>query len=479
MARQYELKLTLDDNTQISAGTIDIPDGPTGPSGAPGKDAPIAKTMTAISELVNPIQPGSTFSVPVEAFDEVLDVGDKVIVPFNVTSNMTPGTGPFSAYCRITQNDSSIYAMEVLSLLGMPGLICRNGVSLTAKPTAQGTFNVNAGSFNRLPIVGDEFEVWIGVTTGTYQGHKYRCTGIVVSIANAIASCEIKAVGVEIMPAQYTYAQNLIMNPHWSVRQRDVTSVSSTEYFCDRWYRNNSYTRVTLGGNGIGTPSFIQMYTTNGSNYASIRQYIDEDIEYNTTYTVSAKVGSTIYSDSFTTPSIGDTSWSATLQLGSTLRARFVISTINMGLVIYLETNSTGAVKISWVKLEKGSLFTGFQYPNYELELVKCQKYYTRYDNDGTFCGVGFCSSTSVAIMQVFLPTNMRIKPTIFGSGCYLSGPNHLAASAIPCTVSAANISFNANIVKFEVTASGLTKGDIVMIQFRTSSAYLAFDAEY
>lgn len=85
----------------------------------------------------------------------------------------------------------------------------------------------------------------------------------------------------------------------------------------------------------------------------------------------------------------------------------------------------------------------------------------------------------AVANLQVFLPTNMRGKPTIFGSGCYLSGPNHLAASAKPCTISAANISFNANIVKFEVTASGLTKGDPVMIQFRTSSAYLAFDAEY
>lgn len=174
-----------------------------------GKNAPVAKTMIPVYGLVNPIQPGSIFSISDTAFDETLAIGDKVIVPFNVRSNTAPGTGPFSAYCEVTSHSAAVYGITVLSLLGMPGLICRSGVSLTAKPATQATFNMNAASFNRQPIEGDEFEIWIGVNQGDYSGYSYRCTAIVTASANPIFTCQIKSVGVEVAPAKQLYRHDI------------------------------------------------------------------------------------------------------------------------------------------------------------------------------------------------------------------------------------------------------------------------------
>ena len=175
-----------------------------------GKNPPVAKTMSPVNGLVNPIQEGSTFTVEDEVFDETLAVGDKAIVPFNVTTNMTPGTGPFSAYCEVTSYDSGVYGMKVLSLLGMPGLICRIAVPLSANPVAGAVITLNTGSFNRNPIVGDEFGVWIHVTAGTYIEYDYYCTAIVQSNASAVATCQIKSVVASIAPpSKKLYQHNI------------------------------------------------------------------------------------------------------------------------------------------------------------------------------------------------------------------------------------------------------------------------------
>lgn len=77
MAQRYELKLTMDNGSQISAGTIDIPDGPTGPSGAPGEDALFCKK--AYKANTEP-RVDTTITQATSYFSRTPVVGDNVII---------------------------------------------------------------------------------------------------------------------------------------------------------------------------------------------------------------------------------------------------------------------------------------------------------------------------------------------------------------------------------------------------------------
>lgn len=77
MAQRYELKLTMDNGSQISAGTIDIPDGPTGPSGAPGEDALFCKK--AYEANTEPTV-DTTITQATSYFSRTPVVGDNVII---------------------------------------------------------------------------------------------------------------------------------------------------------------------------------------------------------------------------------------------------------------------------------------------------------------------------------------------------------------------------------------------------------------
>lgn len=67
----------MDNGSQISAGTIDIPDGPTGPSGAPGEDALFCKKAykTNTDPMVD-----TTITQATSYFSRTPVVGDNVII---------------------------------------------------------------------------------------------------------------------------------------------------------------------------------------------------------------------------------------------------------------------------------------------------------------------------------------------------------------------------------------------------------------
>ena len=144
-------------------------------------------------------------------------------------------------------------------------------------------------------------------------------------------------------------------------------------------------------------------------------------------------------------------------------------------IIINGSINST--MYVHWVKLEEGKYATDFSTPIYSAELAKCQRYYIRYSGNGNFVADGFSSTDAIAIMSTWFPVSMRQTPTIKGSGLYLSSSNHIANNSKSCTLTGSNISFNTNVVKFEVSSTGLTKGETNKIQIRTSGGYLEFDA--
>lgn len=67
----------MDNGSQISAGTIDIPDGPTGPSGAPGEDALFCKK--AYEANTEPTV-DTTITQATSYFSRTPVVGDNVII---------------------------------------------------------------------------------------------------------------------------------------------------------------------------------------------------------------------------------------------------------------------------------------------------------------------------------------------------------------------------------------------------------------
>lgn len=116
MAQRYELKLTLDNGSQVSAGTIDIPDGPTGPSGAPGEDALFCKN-TYVTDTIPTIY--QTITYKTTHFSRTPIVGDNVIII--VEGNMDILGRSWITSCEVTNVDSTTTTLSVQSVVETTG----------------------------------------------------------------------------------------------------------------------------------------------------------------------------------------------------------------------------------------------------------------------------------------------------------------------------------------------------------------------
>lgn len=116
MAQRYELKLTMDNGSQISAGTIDIPDGPTGPSGAPGEDALFCKN-TYVTDTIPTIY--QTITYKTTHFSRTPIVGDNVIII--VEGNMDILGRSWITSCEVTNVDSTTTTLSVQSVVETTG----------------------------------------------------------------------------------------------------------------------------------------------------------------------------------------------------------------------------------------------------------------------------------------------------------------------------------------------------------------------
>lgn len=143
---------------------------------------------------------------------------------------------------------------------------------------------------------------------------------------------------------------------------------------------------------------------------------------------------------------------------------------------IYGNTSSMGEYIVN-SKLEQGSIATTFVPPDMATELLKCQRYYVRYYNNGNTFGNGFSSKDTIGFILIVLPAVMRKTPTCKLSGVYSISANHLAGSSKPVTFYG-NLNFNMNSVKFEVQGSGFTANEPIMLQIRASDGYIEFDSE-
>lgn len=165
---------------------------------------------------------------------------------------------------------------------------------------------------------------------------------------------------------------NLLINGDFRVNQRGASAYGggneTLNYGPDRWGISDGD-----GGSAKFLMSAHTLFTTNGSGWASISYMFDKDfiqslLNKHVTFTVS--VNGHIESKSF----IVTTSTTQSFSNGDLLCV-FRISDINTG-KIELRTSSSNGSDIDWVKLEIGSVFTGYSPRPYAEELQMCQYYY-------------------------------------------------------------------------------------------------------
>lgn len=170
MAQQYELKLTLDNGSQISAGTIDIPDGPTGPSGAPGEDYATLIAGSVVTTLSQVPNAGTTFTVNASSFNRQLVNGDKLIFAIYTQTTYDGCQGPYLVQASTDGALSSgNYTFTVDAILSAPALECYIAPVLQSVPSTVTDYNTSISSFNRTPLVGETVKLNVIVNSTLYS----------------------------------------------------------------------------------------------------------------------------------------------------------------------------------------------------------------------------------------------------------------------------------------------------------------------
>lgn len=148
-------------------------------------------------------------------------------------------------------------------------------------------------------------------------------------------------------------------------------------------------------------------------------------------------------------------------------------------------TNTQTSTNIYWAKLENGYFPTKYIYPNYEEELIKCQHYYYRLNNNFPSLlqpiGTGYSWTANQFTVLLRTPTPMRVNPTISFANLTIRVYNSSTQIAV---TGQNNITYTTDglcSVVFTV-ASGISVNTIGMLFLNMNSnnngGYIEFNAE-
>lgn len=159
-------------------------------------------------------------------------------------------------------------------------------------------------------------------------------------------------------------------------------------------------------------------------------------------------------------------------------------STTNVGVFIWVDdTDATVGdfVHIGDVQLEVARLATAFEHRPYKLEESACQRFchsFLAAAND--YFGNGQAFATTDALINVFLPGNMRVAPTLVTSGAGNFVLTSATATLLDVTVLTGNNLSPAGAQNLSATvASGLAAGNAtLLLDDGGALARLTFDSE-
>ena len=198
---------------------------------------------------------------------------------------------------------------------------------------------------------------------------------------------------------------NLLINPDFTINQRESTEYSPARYTVDRWF-NDAHTKVTVESDGI-TITVVQDIN---QEWWGVRQYIESiGQQYsNLPITVSAYISE--FTGEWFIPTPTNSGNNRINITASGLNSMTFTGNYNRWFGIGAVNAKAGDyIKLKWMKVEVGSVATRFVTSDSILELMKCQRYYTtgEYAFDKTMKNVNY------AIANVQFPVKMRTKPTV------------------------------------------------------------------
>jgi hypothetical protein len=149
------------------------------------------------------------------------------------------------------------------------------------------------------------------------------------------------------------------------------------------------------------------------------------------------------------------------------------------------QTNLAAAINNYWqitgVQFEVGSVATPFEFEDISTTLDKCQRYYCRVQ--GGYLGAGMAFSTTGNIINVKLPTTMRVAPTAIEttgtSANYAQVTSNTGTQACNTGPSFGGAAGADTVAVSSGSASaGLVQGNATFILSVIAQAYLGFSAE-
>lgn len=212
---------------------------------------------------------------------------------------------------------------------------------------------------------------------------------------------------------------NLIDNPWFTIQQRGTSAFTAAGYTADRWQKQGATGIVTPTANGL-------KFEKNGATYAEVRYYDTLDKYANAgngkTFTLSIMLpDGSVQSGQFTMASSGlDTN--VYFAISSTNDFRVDLYTTENLFVVRMLIYTDFTLRA--VKLELGTVSTlaNDTPPDYETELLKCQRYCYVFSPLGyTYpnCGIAIPNSTTTAAYVVTTPVPMRTIPTLTVNGSW------------------------------------------------------------
>lgn len=260
---------------------------------------------------------------------------------------------------------------------------------------------------------------------------------------------------------------NILHNPWFQVNQRGAASITTNDYFVDRWRTycaNTGSTTFTLNSDGT---------ITIDNSLGEAPTYL---IQRRTAETISRIAGrvitaSVMLSDGTVRSGTGTYVATATTNYyeDDDIKLQSVAQTAGQFLILVVAPGKTVTIKA--LKLELGSVSTLAMdtAPEYALELAKCQRYFQRISGDAnSIIDWGFSSSGNIVRYCIHIK-EMRTKPTI-------TYRNVKCGDVAPSSFTLAG--YTSGRVQVNASVSSASTANVNYRLLLGSDGYIDFDAE-